>query len=82
MMAEQAQGTTSHELTPRQRVVVHLAGSLANDLDRGNRAEQHTAALLRLVADAVSRSYAGELVVVAREWAREREAGVMAQVEG
>lgn len=62
-------------LTSRQRVTTYIAATLANDLDRGSVAEQHTAALLRLVADAVERKVEAELVRVGREWARQREAG-------
>lgn len=58
-------------LTPRQRVCFYLFNSLANDLDRGTIEEQHTAAVLRLAADAVSRGYDGELVRAMREWAWE-----------
>lgn len=62
---------THANLTPRQRVCFYLFNSLANDLERGTVEEQHTAALLRLAADAVSRGYDGELVRAMREWAWE-----------
>lgn len=66
---------TFPDLTPQQRVAKHLCMGIANDLARGSTAEQHTAALLRLVVDAVERGYEAELVVVAREWRMERERG-------
>lgn len=74
-MEESYKGTSASVLTPQQRMVVRVTSSIARDLDRGTKAEQHTAALLRLVADAVERGYEAELTVVIREWAREREAG-------
>lgn len=57
------------DLTPRQRMVVHICNGIGNDMQFGTTAEQHTAALLRLCADATSRGYAGELVAAMREWA-------------
>jgi hypothetical protein len=65
--------TTTIDLTPRQRMVVYLFSKLSDDMQTGTVEEQHTAALLRLVADAVSRGYAGELVRVGREWRAARE---------
>lgn len=61
-------------LTSQQRMVVYVLSGIANDLDRGTKGEQHTAALLRLAADAVERTYEAELVALARAWRREREA--------
>lgn len=62
----------TRELTPRQRVGVHLFRGLGNDMSTGTIDEQHTAALLQLCCDAVERGYAGELVALVRAWARER----------
>lgn len=56
------------DLTPRQRVVAYLARNLSNDLQTGTVAEQHTAALLALVADAVTRGYEAGLVELVRKW--------------
>lgn len=66
--------TQVRALTPRQRMVVHLTTGIANDLDRGTVAEQHTAALLRLCADAVSHGYEPGLVVAGRAWRAAQEA--------
>lgn len=64
----------TRELTRRQRNLIAVATSIANDLDlNGTRDEQHTAALLRLMADAVARGYQGELVALVRAWRLERE---------
>ena len=59
------------DLTPRQRMTVRLLNGLSNDMGTGTVEEQHTAALLRLAADAIGRGYAGELVQAMREWAWE-----------
>lgn len=67
--------TPGRELSVGQRVAYRLCNGLAADLDRGQHAEQHTAALLRLCADAIERGYEGELVALAGAWRREREAG-------
>lgn len=62
------------ELTPRQRNVVVIMRTIANDMDiNGAVAEQHTAALLRLACDAVDRGYEADLVTLARAWRRVRE---------
>lgn len=63
--------TAYPDLTPRQRMTVRLLNGIGNDMGTGTTEEQHTAALLRLAADAVSRGYAGELVAAMREWAWE-----------
>lgn len=60
-------------MTPRQRLVRYINTGLANDLDRGTEAEQWTAALLRIVIDAVAGKYEAELVRVVREWRVEQE---------
>lgn len=57
------------DLTPRQRMTVRLLNGIGNDMGTGTVEEQHTAALLRLSADAIGRGYAGELVAAMREWA-------------
>ena len=62
---------THANLTPRQRVAVYLFNGLGNDMTTGTIEEQHTAALLKLCTDAVSRGYDGELVRAMREWAWE-----------
>ena len=62
---------THANLTPHQRVVVYLFNGLGNDMSTGTVEEQHTAALLKLAMDAVSRGYDGELVRAMREWAWE-----------
>lgn len=72
MSDEQVTEPTPHtNLTPRQRVAIHLFTGLGNDMSTGTVEEQHTAALLKLVTDAVSRGYDGELVRAMREWAWE-----------
>lgn len=61
-------------LTTDQRVIVRLMRHSADKMDRSlDTAEQHTAALLRLAADAVVRQYENVLVAVAVAWGRERE---------
>lgn len=65
----------AHQLTARQRMVAYLSSSIATDMDRGTLSEQHTAALLRVVADAVTCGYERELVALAGAWRREVEAG-------
>lgn len=62
-------------LTPQQRNVIRVSRGLANDLDRGTTDEQHTAALLHLVADAVLNGYEADVVRTTCEWrlARERK---------
>jgi hypothetical protein len=65
------------ELTPRQRMVRYMSNAFANDLSRGNEAEQRTSALLCLAVDAMTRGYEGELVAVAVEWRlRQENAGL------
>lgn len=59
--------------TPKQRFVQRMINTYANDLERGERREQKTAALLHLVADAIERGYEAELVALARGWRLERE---------
>lgn len=66
-----AQTMPAPELTARQRVVVHLATGLGNDMQTGTLAEQHTAALLMLVADAVSHGYERDMVAWVRVHASE-----------
>jgi len=67
---------TARELTGRQRNTIVIARAIANDMDaNGTREEQHSAALLRLVVDAVERGYQAELVRYARKWAAAREMG-------
>jgi hypothetical protein len=61
----------TRELTSRQRFCCYMVAHLANDLDRGTLAEQHTAALLRLVGDAVEHGYEAGLVAAGRAWAAE-----------
>jgi hypothetical protein len=63
------------ELTVGQRVAFRLCVGFANDLERGTVADQYTAALLRVVADAIEHDYEAELVALVRAWRREREAG-------
>lgn len=65
--------TSDVPLTSRQRVVGYLARSLGNDLRFGSTAEQQTAALLDLVADAVEHGYEAEMVALVRAWRLERE---------
>lgn len=70
-----AQTPAGAQLTSRQRNTVVINRGIANDMDRGGTtAEHHTAALLRLVVDAIERGYEAELVRVAREWRAEVEA--------
>lgn len=73
----ESEQTPARELTTAQRVAHRLCKGLATDLDRGPVTEQHTAALLRLCADAIERGYEGELVALVGAWRleREREAG-------
>lgn len=70
METEQMPG---RELTTAQRVAHRLCKGLAADMDRGTHAEQHTAALLRLCADAIEHGYEAELVALAGAWRLERE---------
>lgn len=71
-----AQTEPRKELTGRQRNVMVIARAVANDMDLGGTvSEQHTAALLALAVDAISRGYEAELVALARAWRREVEAG-------
>lgn len=72
-IADRGSSLPIRELTPRQRVGVHLFRGLGNDMSTGTIDEQHTAALLQIACDAVERGYAGELVALVRAWARERE---------
>lgn len=74
-LAEPAQPEPGkRELTIGQQVAARLCVVLAGDLDsHSTRAEQHTAALLRLCADAIERGYEAELVRRAREWRRDVE---------
>lgn len=66
----------ARELTSRQRACLYMLNHVANDLDGGqSRAEQHTASLLRIAADALKYDYEAELVALARAWRREVEAG-------
>lgn len=63
-----------HSITWRQRNLAEVMVLLANDLDsNGTRAEQHTAALLRLVADAIERQSEAEAVALLRAWRLEQE---------
>lgn len=72
MSDEQSTDTPSYpDLTPRQRMTVRSLNGIGNDMSTGTVEEQHTAALLRLAADAIGRGYAGELVAAMREWAWE-----------
>lgn len=67
---------TRRRLTPRQSNLVAICISISNDMNTSrNRAEHHTAALLRLVADATELGYEAELVALARAWRREVEVG-------
>lgn len=66
--------TPVRELSVGQRVAHRLCNGLAADLDRGQHAEQHTASLLRMCADAIQHGYEGELVALVVAWRREREA--------
>ena len=70
METEQRPG---RELTTAQRGAHRLCKGRATDLDRGTHAEQHTAALLRLCADAIEHGYEAELVALAGAWRREVE---------
>lgn len=71
-----AEQESRRELTGRQRSVMAIARILADDMDtNGTVAELRTAALLRLVVDAIDRGYEGGLVEVGRKWRREMEAG-------
>lgn len=65
---------TPRECTPRQRSMIAILAYLARDLGSGTLAEQHTAAMLRLAADAIERGYEAQLVALARGWRREVEA--------
>ena len=56
------------DLTPRQRMVVRLLGSIGNDMATGTEAEQQTAALLRLCADAVGCGQEWATVLIVRHW--------------
>lgn len=67
---------TRRKLTPRQSNLIGVLITISNDMNTShNRAEHHTAALLRLVADATELGYEAELVALARAWRREVEAG-------
>lgn len=66
----------ARELTSRQRNVIVITRAVANDMDtNGTRDEQHTAAALRQLADAIERAYVSEMVALVRGWRWEREAG-------
>lgn len=62
-------------LTPQQRMVYHVCYSIGRDMDRGTVAEQHTAALLRLMGEVVKDGREAEVVALVRGWALERERG-------
>lgn len=66
--------TPARELTVGQRVAYRLLAHFAKDLDRGTTSEQHTAAALMLVADAIDKGYEAGLVERVRVWRREVEA--------
>jgi len=67
------------ELTSQQRVIVRLMEGSIRMLERGTVAEQQTAALLRLCADAIERDYDAGLVAVGREWRAAWERGQVSE---
>lgn len=56
------------DLTPRQRMTVRLLNGIGNDMGTGTMEEQHTAALLRLCADAVGCGQEWATVLMVRHW--------------
>jgi ABC-type lipoprotein export system ATPase subunit len=69
-LSDRTDAPAPRELTGRQRNTIVIARAIANDLDaNGTRDEQHTAALLRLVVDAIEQGYVAELVRHTRKWA-------------